>query len=188
VPHGAFVERFFVPPRARPASAAPALLYYGHLHRQHLDFAAIEMLARARPTWRVTLVGPVKTPHVFPPNVILAGQQPHERLREFIAEADVIFLPYALNDYTRAVLPAKTYECLATGRPIVAAPLPDLVEDFSTHFAFARTPGEWAETIEAALADDTPERAAARIALARANTWESRGAQIRGLLNALDAV
>ncbi|MES1166796.1 MAG: hypothetical protein ABUL68_02240, partial [Pseudomonadota bacterium] len=127
VPHGALVERVLVEPRPRRAGEPLTLLYYGHLLAQHLDFAALDALARARPAWRIVLVGPVKTAHAFPPNVELPGQQPHPRLREFIATADALLLPYALNDYTRAVMPAKTYECLATGRPIFAAPLPELV-------------------------------------------------------------
>ena len=182
VPHGALVERFLVDPRPRPANGALTVLYYGHLHSQHLDFAAIETLARARPAWRVILVGPVKTPQVFSPNVELPGQQPHERLREFVAQADVLLLPYAHNEYTRAVMPAKTYECLATGRPIVATPLPELVEDFSAHLRFAATPDEWAPAVEEASRLQTPEARAAQIELAGRNTWESRYARVRELL------
>jgi glycosyltransferase involved in cell wall biosynthesis len=186
VPHGALVERFLVEPRVRREGEPLTVLYYGHLLAQHLDFAALDTLARARPAWRVVLVGPVKTPHAFPPNVTLPGQQPHARLREFIVAADVLLLPYALNDYTRAVMPAKTYECLATGRPIVATPLPELVADFSAHVHFASRSDEWAPAIEQALAAHTPATRDAQIAVARANTWESRYVRIRELLGALD--
>lgn len=182
VPHGALVERFLMERKSRDPGAPLSLLYYGHLHAQHLDFAAIEALAKARPEWRLRLVGPVKTPHVFPPNVEIAGAQPHERLREFVAAADVLLLPYSMNEYTRAVLPAKTYECLASGRPIVAAPLPELVADFAAHMHFAARPEEWAPAVQQALAGDTSAARLARVSLARANTWESRYAWIRALL------
>lgn len=185
VPHGALVERFLVEPRARREGAPLTLLYYGHLLAQHLDFAALDALARARPEWRIVLVGPVKTRHAFPPNVELPGQQPHPRLREFIAAADVLLLPYALNDYTRAVMPAKTYECLATGRPIVAAPLPELVADFSAHMRFAARPDEWAPAVAQAWETHSPAARVAQVQLAQANTWDHRYAQIRGLLAAL---
>lgn len=185
VPHGTLAERFLVPPRVRRADEPPVLLYYGHLLAQHLDFAALDALARARPAWRIVLVGPVKTAHVFPPNVELPGQQPHERLRDFIAAADVLLLPYALNEYTRAVMPAKIYECLATGRPIVAAPLPELVADFSAHLHFAAQPDEWARVVEHGLAVHSADARAAQIALARANTWENRYTRIRELIAGL---
>jgi len=186
LPHGALVERFLLEPRRREANTPVTVLYYGHLHAQHLDFNLIDNLARARPTWRIVLVGPVKTSHAFPANVRLAGQQPHEKLRESIAGADVLLLPYVINDYTRAVLPAKIYECLATGRPIVATPLPELATDFAGHLRFATDGPGFAAAVEDALVDDTDETRAARVALARANTWEQRYGHIRTLLAGLD--
>ncbi len=179
LPHGALVERFLLPPKTRAADERVTVLYYGHLHAQHLDFAAIETLAKVRPAWRLVLVGPVKTPYAFPANVELPGQMAHERLREQIEKADVLLLPYALNDYTRSVMPAKTYECLATGRPIVAAPLPELTVDFSTHMRFASDGAGFVREIEGALAQDTNEKRAQRVALVQANTWETRYAQLR---------
>jgi glycosyltransferase involved in cell wall biosynthesis len=182
LPHGALIERFQVGPRARRPDEPLTVLYYGHIHAQHLDCAAIADLAAVRPDWRVILVGPVKTPWTFPSNVTLAGQQPHEKLREFISVADVLLLPYVVNDYTRAVLPAKIYECLATGRPIVAAPLPELEADFATALRFARQRDEWPGAIEGALRDFTAADAAENIRRAQANTWDARYAQLRALL------
>lgn len=173
--------------RRRSPGDPVTLLYYGHLHRQHLDFTLIEELAKLRPEWRIVLVGSVKTPHVFPPNVQLVEQQPHERLRDFIATADVLLLPYAINDYTRSVLPAKIYECLATGRPIVAAPLPELTADFAPHLHFADEAGGFAAAVEAALAGDTAGERAARVALAEANTWDRRYRQLQELLAQIPA-
>ena len=186
VPHGVLVERFLLPPKTRNSDGSVTVLYYGHLHRQHLDFELLTQLALLRPAWRIVLVGPVRTPHGFPANVSLPGQQPHAGLRDFIRDADVLLLPYAVNVYTRAVLPAKIYECLATGRPIVAVPLPELMEGFAEHLRFAADGEGFVREIEAVLAGDTTEARARRIALAHANTWEERYRQIRGLLAELD--
>ncbi|HVU32603.1 MAG TPA: glycosyltransferase [Opitutaceae bacterium] len=182
LPHGAFVERFLVEARPVADPGRLTVLYYGHLHSQHLDFAAIAALARARPGWRVILVGPVKTPFAFPGNVELPGQQPHERLREWIASADALLLPYALNPYTEAVMPAKTYECLATGRPIIATPLPELVAGFSGHMTFAAPGEDWAAAVERAVRTDAPDARSARIALAKDNSWAERFARLCELL------
>jgi glycosyltransferase involved in cell wall biosynthesis len=149
---------------------------------QHLDFTAVHTLALARPCWRVVLVGPVKTPHRFPPNVELPGQVPHASLANWLQEADVILLPYALNDYTGAVMPAKTYEVLASGRPIVATPLPTLRDGFAAHMVFASRPDEWAGAVERALAEDSPPRRAARRAAAAPHSWEARYDDFKDLL------
>jgi len=188
LPHGALVERFLLPAKPAPADGRLTLLYYGHLHRQHLDFVTLDAIARARPAWRIILVGPVVTPHEFPSNVELPGQQPHERLRDFVAQADVILLPYVLNHYTEAVMPAKTYECLATGRPIVAAPLPELRAELSDHLLFAIDAESWVRAVTQVIATDTPARREARVAVAQANSWEARFVELRVLLQTLDRV
>lgn len=182
LPHGALVERFLVAPRPPVRLERLVLLYYGHLHRQHLDFELLERIARERPLWRLLLVGPVKTPHAFPPNVTLTGQVPHARLRDYVAQADVILLPYVLNGYTEAVMPAKTYECLATGRPVMASPLPELVAELPDVLHYPLGPKEWVPAIERAVAADNENARARRIALAKANTWESRYQRFTELL------
>ncbi len=187
LPHGALVERFQLPPKPAPFDGRLTLLYYGHLHSQHLDFALLDDLARARPQWRLILVGPIVTPHDFPANVELPGQQSHEALRDFAAQADVLLLPYVLNHYTQAVLPAKTYECLATGRPVVAMPLPALREELPGQLAFATGVDEWISAIERAVANDTPAARQDRQAVAAANSWDSRFEQLRILLQEIGA-
>jgi glycosyltransferase involved in cell wall biosynthesis len=182
LPHGALVARFSCDPRPVPVDGRLHLLYYGNLHRLHLDAQAIETIALARPEWRITLVGPMQTAHAFPSNVQLAGQQSHRRLRDFIGQADVLLLPYVRNDYTEAVMPAKTYECLATGRPIVAAPLPELVQACAGLMDFAASPGEWVAAVERSIAADTPERRAQRIAVARENSWDARYLEFKRLI------
>jgi len=187
LPHGALVDRFAVPDRARSPDEPLRVLYYGHLHRQHLDYRAIHEIALTRPTWEIVLVGPVKSAEAFPANVILPGQQPHEHLREWIGRSDVLILPYVVNEYTRSVLPAKTYECLATGRPIVASPLPELTEQFSAFLRFASAPDQWVEAIETEWRADTPERRSARRAIAQQNRWEDRYVTLRRLLDEFPA-
>jgi len=48
LPHGALVERFEVPPKPAVRDGKLTLLYYGHLHRQHLDFDLIAGIAGRR--------------------------------------------------------------------------------------------------------------------------------------------
>jgi glycosyltransferase involved in cell wall biosynthesis len=182
LPHGAWVERFKCADLKRPGEGDFAVLYYGHLHRQHLDFGLIEKIAEARPSWKIILVGPVKTPHRFPKNVDLPGQQAHERLSTFIECADVLILPYGINNYTAAVMPAKTYECLATGKPVVAAKLPGLVAEFGEVFRFAGGVTDWVEQIERAAREDTDGDRARRRELAGRNSWEVRFGELKQLV------
>lgn len=188
LPHGAWVERFIPDSEAgaRRAGDATTLLYYGHLHRQHLDFEALHRLALDRPGWKIILAGPVRSPHAWPGNVELTGQVAHEKLRDLVARADALLLPYSLNRYTEAVMPAKTYECLATGLPVVATPLPELAAEFSGEMTFV-APGEaWAPRVEAALRENGAGEARRRIAIAEANTWRRRFEEMVALVDGLE--
>ena len=84
------------------------------------------------------------------------------------------------------MLPAKIYECLATGRPIVATPLPELTAGFSAHLRFATVGEVWVRAAEAAVQADDPGTRAGRIALARDNSWAVRFAELQALLADLE--
>jgi glycosyltransferase involved in cell wall biosynthesis len=49
---------------------------------------------------------------------------------EFTAAADVCLLPAQANDTMAHIVPAKIYEYLAAGKPILASPLPGLRAEF----------------------------------------------------------
>ena len=86
-------------------------------------------------------------------------------------------LPYRINGLTRGISPAKTYECLATGRPVVASPLPAL-EDLAGHVYLADGPEGFVEVLRNLPKTETDERVRARVRLARENSWPVRFREI----------
>ncbi|MCC5024135.1 MAG: glycosyltransferase [Candidatus Synoicihabitans palmerolidicus] len=139
-------------------------------------------LALDRPDWRIILIGPVQSKCDFPSNVELPGQVAHAKLAAWLIEADIILLPCVLHAYTDAVMPAKTYEVLASGLPIVAAPLGELTERFSHVMHFTKSPAGWADAVERALDQETPEKRAQRKILAEKNSWLARYDEFKVLL------
>lgn len=61
--------------------------------------------------------------------IILAGQQPFCRVPEFIAAADICLLPSVRNETVDHIVPAKLYEYLAAGKPVIASRLPGVVAE-----------------------------------------------------------
>ncbi len=183
IPHGVLLERFLLPARRRDRIENVRLVYYGHIYGQHLDVAMVNAIAEMCPSWSLTLVGPVKSRHRFCSNVEIAGQVAHERLRAYLSECDVIILPYRRNAYTDFVHPAKIYECLATGLPIVSTPIKFLAGAFQQVLRFGSTPADFKAEIEAALAQDTAEDRERRVRMAAANTWRARFLSIERLLS-----
>jgi len=189
LPHGVAVERFLPDDRAddRPVDRPVTLIYYGHMHRQHFDFPLVDGIARARPDWRVKLVGPVINEWKWPPNVEVMGAQAHERLREFILASDVILLPYMINDYTRCVLPAKTFECLATGLPIVATPLPEIVRVLKPFVSIAKDVSGFVDAVEKVMEEkDSRADREKRIMEAQGQTWRRRYQQVQEWLRNIE--
>lgn len=63
-------------------------------------------------------------------HIILTGKQPHERIPEFLAAADICLLPFNLNNVTKEIVPIKIYEYMASGKPVIATELPGVMKEF----------------------------------------------------------
>ena len=70
-------------------------------------------------------------------------------------------------------------EYLASGRPVVSVPIPQVQALAGALVSFAATPEEFLAAIRRELGTDTPERVGSRQALARSHDWS---AQCRGTL------
>ena len=140
--------------------------------------------AIARAGFRVRLVGGLgRVPRGFlgMPGLDHLGEVPHAKLPAALAGVDAFVLPYRVNVLTRSISPAKTYECLATGKPVVATPLPALAE-LGGHVYLARNAGEFLEVLRSLGKLETEEKARDRAALARENSWDVRFQEIEAAL------
>ncbi|GAB4312268.1 MAG: glycosyltransferase family 1 protein [Candidatus Sumerlaeia bacterium] len=169
----------------------PRVVFAGHLVDYKIDFDLLAATARARPHWQFILIGP-EWPGNAPgslnavkrmPNVHFTGGVPYELLPDWLRGADVLILPYRLGPRTRTIFPLKLFEFLATGKPVVATALPALLE-FAGLIPLTDSPGAFIEAIEGALSGAQNGKQADRLALARANTWETRIDQMTSLIMA----
>jgi glycosyltransferase involved in cell wall biosynthesis len=162
----------------------PVILFSGNLAHHKVDFSLLANVARSRPDWLFVLVGPLwektSSRHLCGldamSNVLMTGHVPYEELPSVLHEADVLLIPYLLNDATTAVFPLKFFEYMGTGKPTVATSLPSLLP-YRGPLRIADSVNEFVAAIEDALAEP-PERAKPRRALARRQTWERRLAEM----------
>ena len=159
-------------------------MFTGAIVAVKLDIGAAASRSRAlRPTGRSRSSGPsaraTRTPtsprSPREPNVHLLGPA---RLRRscpsVLRGADAGLIPYARNELTESIFPMKVYEYLAAGLPVVATPLPALAGRRRRCCAPPDADGI-AALLDAALAEDTPERRARALASAAAgHSWERR--------------
>jgi glycosyltransferase involved in cell wall biosynthesis len=84
--------------------------------------------------------------------VIFTGQQPYHLAPQFMALADVCTLYSTLNNITRHIVPIKTYEYMAAGRPVLASPLPGVMRDVPPGNGILYTPeSELTSTLQSLL-------------------------------------
>jgi len=158
----------------------PRIGYLGHLKRM-LDWPLLLELSAAHPQWSFVFVGPKsRHPQIDEalaemsrrPNVYFLGGKPAEQLGEYIQHFDVCTMPYLVDDYTKYIYPGKMHEYLASGKPVVSAPVHSVLE-FKDVISLASTPEEWSTAIEQALSEkeNTDDRRAARQKAALPYDW-----------------
>jgi glycosyltransferase involved in cell wall biosynthesis len=62
------------------------------------------------------------------PDLRVLGWQPYDRLREFLAAADVAVVAQEATPGARGQMPTKAYDAMAMGRPVIATDVADLAE------------------------------------------------------------
>ena len=175
-------ERFAVLQDTRPAGEVRTVCFFGHLSRERIDFSALRLLAEAG--FEVRLVGGLgrgDRSFLGTPGIDFRGEVPHTELPAALAGVDAFVFPYKLNSLTRGIAPAKTYECLATGKPVVVAPLPAM-EELAGYVYVAEEPDAYVEILGSLKALESEESIRARIELARKNSWEARFKEIEETL------
>jgi glycosyltransferase involved in cell wall biosynthesis len=181
------------PGQLDPGMAAlptPRIVFTGAIVAMKLDLEMLAELARLRRTWSFALVGPIGPGEpnadisaiAGEPNIHLLGPRKYAELPDVLRAADAGLIPYARNTLTESIFPMKVYEYLAAGLPVVATPLPALA-DVADVLSAPDAPGI-AKLLDQALAEDGPERRAARSLRARSHSWDRR---LEEIATAIDA-
>jgi hypothetical protein len=156
----------------------PRIGYTGWLKKQ-LDWLLIEALAKRRPGYHFVFVGG-RSPHpTIQPflerlsrrdNCHFLGEKPTEELYRYPAHFDVCIMPYEINDYTRYIYPLKLHEYLASGHPLISAPVP-AVREHADVVTIADGPDEWTAALDREIEDPSKELADKRRERAREHDW-----------------
>lgn len=160
--HQGVPEEFFrLPP---PGDPPRRFCYYGTWSRD-LDARLVEAVAAAG--FRAAVRGFAKGD--APPlsaAVERAGPVAREELAGSLEPYDGFLLPYRVNPFLLGVVPAKIYECLAAGRPVIAAPLPSL-QALGDLVYVGETPEDWARIARELPRTESAELRRRRVELAR---------------------
>jgi glycosyltransferase involved in cell wall biosynthesis len=117
-------------------------------------------------------------------NIHYTGQRTYQDLPRYLKAFDVALVLFANNAATRFLSPTKTLEYFAGLKPVVSAPIADVVENYADIVRLARTPQEYDHAIKAALTEDNAERLRMGLERARAHSWDSIAAQMNEIMQA----
>lgn len=141
----------------------------------------LELLARLSREFELRIIGPVQENlERLAAGTEIVGSVPQRELPALLADVDVLVLPYREAAHSAGVIPAKTFECLATGKPTVAKGLPSL-EQFGEQFYLRADADSFVAAVGEALAE-RPAVRQARLELAERNSWQLRTAQVDALI------
>ena len=168
---------------------APNLVYLGTV-AEWLDWETLRTYARRHPDVSLIFIGP-GSPNIrrgMPRNMIFLPPVPHREICRYLRSADVLLLPFQVNELIRGVDPVKLYEYLSLNRPVVASYWEEL-DHFSRSggIHFYRSPDDFESAAAKAFA-------AARTKLPpdeqfyRENLWEKRFPAFLALLDATGRV
>jgi GT2 family glycosyltransferase/glycosyltransferase involved in cell wall biosynthesis len=187
LPNAADYEHFSYqhpPPASLPPPLStlrsPIIGYYGAL-ADWFEAEWVHAAASAHPDWQFVIIGLNSGINLRAlerlPNLHFLGEQPYAGLPAYLHRFDVATIPFKLNALTRATNPVKFYEYLSAGKPVAATDLPEL-EQYRALYYPATTAEEFIHQLELAVEERDPARAAARLAVAQANTWEARVSEL----------
>jgi glycosyltransferase involved in cell wall biosynthesis len=177
--------RATVIPAELDAFTRPILGYFGVID-ERLDYALIEQLAARFPHASIAMVGPLaKVRQEDLPsasNIHWLGSRSYESLPAIVKAFDVCLMPFAMNAATQFINPTKTLEYLAAGKPVVSTAVPDVVRQYTDVVDVAGSIESYVACVAALLVEVDPARIARGVAMARASSWSSTVAAMRGHL------
>jgi glycosyltransferase involved in cell wall biosynthesis len=162
----------------------PVLCYFGAIDYV-MDTPLIEEVARLKPDWHWVFIGlRSNLVDIKAPNVHFLGPKPYSDLPSYVSHADVFVLPWrqdnAFVSYGSAI---KIREYLATGKPVVIAPLYEYLN--TPGVRIYRTVENFIGCVEDALHRDTQTDRELRQSQVRDCTWDVRARQLGIMFSSL---
>ena len=169
-------------PKSLESIKRPLIAYVGWLTELRIDAGLIEQLAAMRKDYSFILIGSQDdffANHSLHKckNVHFLGSISPQDVPMYIAAVDVCINPQLVNEITIGNYPRKIDEYLSMGKPSVATKTATMLM-FESCVSLCLNADEYAIAIDKALLDNSKEKIAERIKMAKGHSWENSVNQI----------
>lgn len=162
----------------------PRIGYFGAIEPWLIDQELIRQAARERPDWNWIFIGNKSRGLDIEnlPGVHFLPPVRYDDLPNYAAGFDVCVLPWSTEvTFTSYGSAIKVREYLASGKPVVIAPLPEY-ESMSKVLRIGRNRKQFLELVDEALQESGSELARARQDSVRNGTWDARAEWVSDLI------
>jgi glycosyltransferase involved in cell wall biosynthesis len=162
----------------------PRIGYFGAIEPWLIDQQLIEQASRQRPEWNWIFIGNKSRGLDIEnlPNVHFLPPVAYKDLPNYAAGFDVCVLPWSTDvTFTSYGSAIKVREYLASGKPVVIAPLPEY-ESMSEVLRIGHTRDQFLELVDEALREEGTELMRARQDSVRDGTWDARAEWVSDLI------
>lgn len=162
------------------------LIFMGFINN-NLELDWIEELAKTN-KYELIFIGPVEHQTIKDHlsnynNIRFENALTGNNLYSFLCNADVFIMPYkSIEVNTISSVPAKLFQYLACGRPVVSNFLPNLIS-LPNYFVYqAKSSKDFLNLIELSIEEDSESKNRERIDFANDNKWDKRGQLLKSVL------
>lgn len=186
--HFAVARGGIADPADQAAIARPRLGFFGVID-ERFDIGLLRATAALRPDWQFVMIGPVVKidPATLPrsANIHWLGGKQYAELPAYLANWNIGFMPFAINESTKFISPTKTPEFLAAGLPVVSTAITDVITPYGDKglVEIASTPEETVAAVERCLSRDRAPWLARVDAQLAGGSWDTTWAAMRALMN-----
>lgn len=179
-------ELLDVPPELTALADKPVLGFIGSL-RADLDVTPLLLCADRHPDWTFLMVGPIEPSAYLDQlrereNIRLLGKRPLVELPDYLGCCRVCVQLLRARDEDSDVIPARVYEYLTAGKPVVSMLWRHQREEFPDVVRPARTAEEFVTQCEAALTEDPAGLLRRRRDYGAAAAWDVRVEEVLRIL------
>jgi glycosyltransferase involved in cell wall biosynthesis len=162
----------------------PRIGYFGAIEPWLVDQELIKQAARERSDWNWIFIGNKSRGLEIErlPNVHFLPPVSYQELPHYAAGFDVCVLPWNTDvPFTSYGSAIKVREYLASGKPVVIAPLPEY-ESMSDVLRIGRSRDQFLDLVDEALREEGTSGAQARQDAVRDGTWDARAEWVSDLI------